>query len=92
MCVFVVLNLKTVTQSIRVNAGLKCAARGSLEIQDAKNCHFGTIAQLCRAIYSELRHVSTIGKKVVKQQYRNTSSTCPHNMENFGILTAEICW
>ena len=26
------------------NAGLKCAARGSLEIQDAKNCHFGTIA------------------------------------------------
>ena len=29
----------------------------------AKNRHFGTIAQLCRAISSQLRHVSTIGKK-----------------------------
>jgi len=34
-----------------------------------KNRHFGTIAQLCRAISSELRHVSTIGKKLVKHQY-----------------------
>ena len=31
--------------------------------------HLGTIAQLCRAISSQLRHVSTIGKKLVKQQY-----------------------
>jgi len=22
----------------------------------------------------------------------NTSSTCPHNMVNFGPLTADICW
>jgi len=22
----------------------------------------------------------------------NTSSTCPHNMVNFDIITAEICW
>ena len=28
-----------------------------------KNRHFGTIAQLCLAISSELRHASTIGKK-----------------------------
>ena len=28
----------------------------------AKNRHLGTIAQLCRAISSQLRHVSTIGK------------------------------
>ena len=34
-----------------------------------KNPHLGTIAQLCRAISSQLRHVSTIGKKLVKQQY-----------------------
>jgi len=34
-----------------------------------KNGHLGTIAQLCRAIASQLRHVSTIGKKPVKQQY-----------------------
>ena len=35
----------------------------------AKNRHLGTIPQLCRAISSQLRHVSTIGKKLVKQQY-----------------------
>jgi len=35
----------------------------------AKNDHLGTIAQLCRAISSQPRHVSTIGKKLVKQQY-----------------------
>jgi len=34
----------------------------------AKNRHLGTIAQLCRAISSQLRHISTIGKNV-KQQY-----------------------
>jgi len=51
------------------NAGLKCTAHGSLQIQDAKNRHLGTIAQLCRAISSQLRHVSTIEKKLVKHQY-----------------------
>jgi len=35
----------------------------------AKNRHLGTIAQLYRAISSQLRHVLTIGKKLVKQQY-----------------------
>ena len=71
------------------NAGLKCAACGSLEIQDTKNRHFGTIAQLCRAISSELRHMSTIRKNFLNS---NISSTCPDNMVNFGLLTAEICW
>jgi len=54
-----------------------------------KNRHFGTIAQLCRAVSSQLRHISTIGKNLLNS---NTSSTCPHNMVNFGLLTAEICW
>jgi len=36
---------------------------------DAKNRHLRTIAQICRAISSQLRHVSTIAKKLVKQQY-----------------------
>jgi len=27
-----------------------------------KICHLGTIAQLCRAVSSQLRHMSTIGK------------------------------
>jgi len=31
--------------------------------------HLGTIAQLHRAISLQLRHVSTIGNKLVKQQY-----------------------
>jgi len=36
---------------------------------DAKNRHLGTIPQLCRDMASQLRHISTIGKKLVKQQY-----------------------
>ena len=51
-----------------------------------KNRHLGTIAQLCWAISSQLRHVSIIGKELVKQQ---TSSTCPHNMVN---LRPTNCW
>ena len=35
----------------------------------AKNRHLGTIPQICRAISSQLRHISAIGKKPVKQQY-----------------------
>ena len=53
----------------------------------AKNRHLGTIAQLCRVISSQLRHVSTIGKKLVKQQY---VLQMPHNMLNFGPLASEI--
>jgi len=56
-----------------VALGLKRAARGSLKIQDAKKSpkipHLGTIGQRCRAISSQPRHISTIGKKLVKQQY-----------------------
>jgi len=33
---------------------------------DAKNRHLRTIAQLCPAIFSQLRHISTIAKKLVK--------------------------
>ena len=52
-----------------------------------KSRHLGTMPQLCRAISSQLRHVSTIGRKLVKQ---HISSTCPHNMVNFAPLAAEI--
>jgi len=37
--------------------------------KSSKICHLGTIAQLCRAIALQIRHVSTIGKKLAKQQY-----------------------
>ena len=49
--------------------------------------HLGTMAQLCRAISSQLRHVSTIEKKLLSS---NMSSACPHNMVNFCPLAAEI--
>jgi len=35
----------------------------------AKNCHLRIIAPLCRAMSSQVRHVSTVGKNHVKQQY-----------------------
>jgi len=54
----------------------------------AKNRHLGTIAQPCRAVSSQLRHISTIWKKNLLSS--NISSTCPHNMVNFGPLAAEI--
>jgi len=38
---------------------------------------------------SQLRHVSTVGKNLLNI---DTSSTCSHNMVNFGLLTAEIRW
>ena len=72
----------------RPSANLECrsetAARGSLEMQDPKKSpkirHLGTIRQLCGAISSQLRHLSTIGKKLVKQQY------LPHMFLQYGEL------
>jgi len=51
----------------------------------AKNRQLGTIAQLVVLYFR--KHVSTIGKNLLNS---NISSTCPHNMLNFGPLTAEI--
>jgi len=63
----------------------------TLEMQDAKKSpkigRLDTTAQLCRAISSQLRHISTIGKKLLSS---NIFPTCPHNMVNFGPLAAEI--
>jgi len=53
----------------------------------AKNRHLGIIGQVCRAISSQLRHASTIWKNLLSS---NISSTCVHNMVNFGPLAAEI--
>jgi len=54
-----------------------------------KSRHLATIAQFCRAISSQPRHLSTIGKNLLNS---NISPTCPHNMVNFDPLAAEICW
>ena len=55
--------------------------------QVAKNRHLGTIAQLCQAVSSQLRHVSIIGKKLVKQQYVLQMSP---QYGDFGPLAAKI--
>ena len=49
--------------------------------------HLGTVTQLCRAISSQRRHVATVRKKFLCS---NISSTCLHDMVNFGALAAEI--
>jgi len=69
------------------NACLKCTARGSLKIHDAKN--LGTIAQLSSCVFAPKACIDNRKKKLLNS---NTSSTCPRNMVNFGLLTAEICW
>jgi len=52
---------------------------------DAKNCHLGTIAQLCRAISLQQRHLLTVRKKLVKQQY------LLHMSSQFGELRPSTC-
>jgi len=49
----------------------------------------GTIIQIWQATFLQLRHVSTIGKNVLKS---NVFPTYPHNMVNFGLLAAETYW
>ena len=48
--------------------------------------HLRTIAKLCRAISSQLRHASTIGKKLVKPQY------LPHTSPQYGELRPTRGW
>jgi len=53
---------------------------------DAKNRHLGMIAQLCRAMSPQLRHVSAIRKKLVKQPY------LPHMSSQYGELWSTSGW
>jgi len=68
------------------SAGLKCAANGSLEMQDPKNCQKVAILAPSHNFVG-LYLCNVIGKKLVKQQYL---LHMPHNMAKFGILAAEI--
>ena len=62
---------------------------GSLEVQDAKKSQFWHHrTNLSGYIFGIKAYVNN-RKKVLNS---NTSSTCPDNMANFGLLTAEICW
>jgi len=61
------------------------AARWKYETQNLRQKSPSVhITQLCLAISSQVRNVSTVSKKLVKWQYLS--------MVNFGPLTAEICW
>jgi len=78
------------------NGGLKCAARGSLKIRrtighknSAKSRHLRTIAQLCPAMSSQLRHISTIGENLLNN---NIWATRSRNMVDLDPLKAEIGW
>ena len=51
-----------------------------------KICHLGTIAQLCRSVSSQLRHVSIVGKNLVKQQH------LVHMSSQYGELRPTSGW
>ena len=47
-----------------ISANLECRSEMYRTQKIAKNRHLGIIAQLCRTVSLQLRHVSTIGKKL----------------------------
>ena len=73
------------------NAGVKCAARGSLKYRTQKRCkkspsgHYRTNLSGC--IFTIKAHIENSKKNLLSS---NISSTGPHNMVNFGLLAAEI--
>ena len=73
------------------DACLKRAARGSLQIQDAKSRQKSTSGHhrtnLSGYIFATKARIDNRKKNFLGS---NTSSTCPQNMANFGPLTAEI--
>jgi len=56
-------------------------------IKTPKIRHLRAIAQICRTISSQLRHISTIGKNLLNS---NISPARPYNMVNIGPLAADI--
>ena len=73
------------------DAGLKRAARGSLEIQDAKNLQKSPSAHhrttLSGYIFATKARIDNQQKKFLSS---SISTRCPHNMVNIGLQAAEI--
>jgi len=74
------------------NAGFKCAACGSLKIQNAKITQKKSPAAHHRTtlsgyIFATKANIDHRKKNLLNS---NISSTCPHGMVNVGSLTAEI--
>ena len=78
-----------------LSANLKCRsetccmrlAENTGHKKQRKICHLGAIAQLCRAIFSQLRHIFKSKKNLLSS---NISSRCRHTMVNFCSLAAVI--
>jgi len=76
-----------------LNAGLKCAARGLLKMQDPKKSPKIAIwAPSHNIVRLYLRNQGTYRQLKKNLLSSNMSSRCPHNMVKFGPLAAEICW
>jgi len=72
------------------NARVKCAARGSLQIQDAQKSPFWNHRTILSGyIFGTKTRIDNRKQNLLNT---NTSSTCPDNIVNFGLLSAEICW
>ena len=71
-CEFIGCRSETCCTRLAENSGRK---------KSPKNRHLRTIVQICRAMSSQLRHVSTTENMLSS----NISSTCPHNMVNLGL-------
>jgi len=73
-------------------AGPKCAARGSLEIQNAKMTQKSPSAHYRTTLSSYVFATKACIDNWKNWLNSNISSRCRHNRVNFGPLTAEIDW
>ena len=71
------------------NACPKCAARGSLKYRTQKSPFWHHRTTLLGHIFAAIGMYRQSEKNLLNI---DTSSSCPHNMVNFGLLTAVICW
>ena len=62
-------------------------ARNTGSKNDAKNSHLDTIAQICRAESSQLRHVSTIGKNKICPPHFPQRTPSSNKLKNIIILS-----
>ena len=62
-------------------------AENTAHKNDAKNRHLGTVPQICRGYIFATKAYIDNRKNLLSS---NISSTCPHNMVNFGPQAAEI--
>ena len=69
------------------DAGLKPAACGSLKHRTPKSPSGDHRTTLSRYIFTNEAHIDNQKENMLSS---NISSTCPHNMVNFGPLAAEI--